>query len=1229
MKLFKIHNYLWLIVALIMVVAGRSMAEDIMVELSFKEGDLSYRTLNGMEIVNLKEGKLSGNKPGTPRLPARFINVLVPSGAQVTDVKVVAEEAMVRQNVSLYPVQPPCSPSLPRPAFVPADPVAYASGEKTPAALAEQGQTHTMSGYTFVSVRLNPVRYIPAKKELYLAGKMTVTVTLGAVRKALPAPVRNNEIFDRMVKAMVVNPGQAGANPSVLKGVQTLGLCDYLIITNDALVASFQNLATQRRINNGFTTEVKTVASIYSGYAGKDNQEKIRNCIRDYKLNRSTLYVVLGGDDTVVPVRGCYVLCRDDNEGDIIEPAMPTDLYYSGLDGSWDGDGDGVYGEAGAGEDGDSVDLAPDVIVGRIPVQDATQANAYINKLIGFENSPPSQAFYRKMMVMGAMAWNTYSGTSRPSDVCNDGHSEFQAHSPVSDTEIWVRRAYRDKIRPFWEATTEFAVFTDTMTHWDGAGAAGNYLMNSTNMVTRFNEGWHFAYMYTHGDTTLWGAEGEETFDIANAASLTNNTPFIYTAACNTGGFDVGEPSLSEAFLRNPNGGALAYMGCNRYGWGDPETIYGGPSPDYANEFYNQMFAQKRTILGEAFAMHKAAFIAASATNDAERWIQFGLNLQGDPAMRIVLGDSVPQILTNTTALPVPEGDTNTFNVKLSSVPASDVMVTVVRITGDTDISVSSGASLTFTTANWNTYQTVTLAAAEDSDALNSSATIRCSGIGNPIDVIATEEDNDRPTVTLTVTDANASETGPDVGTFTITRTGSTATALNLRIIMGGSATNGTDYVAISSPVTIPAGSASLIVNVTPIDDTVPEFTETVVVSLLKGIPDEYNIGYPNGGTISIIDNELPMITVSATDPDADETDWIFDTGKFTILRTGNPAAALTVNFTLTGTATNGADYHNLATSTTFDTGAMSKNIVITPIDDTIPEFTETVILTITNGAGYIVGTSLNTMVWILDNDRTEEMRILTPNGGETWIANTCAKVTWTTARVVGNVDIEITIAADTPGGAWTTLVSNTPNDGTQVVAVPNTPSAYCQVCVSASSSGDPSAYSDANFTIEVSGSTPPTITDVTISKARIKLNFRKPNSDMLVLSGAVPIPLGFTPKDKSVVIAIGDYESTFTLNEKRKVVSGNDSLKLAGKLRRGVYISGPMKFIYTVKKQNLFDKLKNYGFVNDDVVRPGNSIDLPVRITVDGDSYLNTLTVTYTAKKDKNGSARTMNREQ
>jgi hypothetical protein len=110
-----------------------------------------------------------------------------------------------------------------------------------------------------------------------------------------------------------------------------------------------------------------------------------------------------------------------------------------------------------------------------------------------------------------------------------------------------------------------------------------------------------------------------------------------------------------------------------------------------------------------------------------------GITLKCDPG----------PILSDTNAVPVPENSTATFQVKLSVQPVSDVTVTVARVSGDSDISVSSESSLKFTAGNWNTYQTVTLSAARDADTTNGAATIRCSAYGlADKDLTATEQDD-------------------------------------------------------------------------------------------------------------------------------------------------------------------------------------------------------------------------------------------------------------------------------------------------------------------------------------------------------------------------------------------------------------------------------------------------------------------------------------------------------
>ncbi|HVE41897.1 MAG TPA: metallophosphoesterase [Planctomycetota bacterium] len=112
------------------------------------------------------------------------------------------------------------------------------------------------------------------------------------------------------------------------------------------------------------------------------------------------------------------------------------------------------------------------------------------------------------------------------------------------------------------------------------------------------------------------------------------------------------------------------------------------------------------------------------------------------------------------------------------------------------------------------------------------------------------------PAVTVTASDPNASEAGPNPGTFTITRTGSTTSSLLVNFSMSGTAGNGTDYATLTSPVTIPAGAASKTVTVTPIDDSTVEAPETVVLTLTTS--SGYVLGSPKTATVTIADNDNP-----------------------------------------------------------------------------------------------------------------------------------------------------------------------------------------------------------------------------------------------------------------------------------------------------------------------------------------------------------------------------------
>jgi uncharacterized protein (DUF1800 family) len=113
-------------------------------------------------------------------------------------------------------------------------------------------------------------------------------------------------------------------------------------------------------------------------------------------------------------------------------------------------------------------------------------------------------------------------------------------------------------------------------------------------------------------------------------------------------------------------------------------------------------------------------------------------------------GGTAPTIVTSATSLSVNEGASAQFGVRLSAAPAANVTVNVGRLSGDADLTVTSGATLTFTPANYATQQMVTIGAAEDADQTNGTAVLRASATGLPnTDVNVSEVDNDNAAIAI------------------------------------------------------------------------------------------------------------------------------------------------------------------------------------------------------------------------------------------------------------------------------------------------------------------------------------------------------------------------------------------------------------------------------------------------------------------------------------------------
>ncbi len=229
------------------------------------------------------------------------------------------------------------------------------------------------------------------------------------------------------------------------------------------------------------------------------------------------------------------------------------------------------------------------------------------------------------------------------------------------------------------------------------------------------------------------------------------------------------------------------------------------------------------------------------------------------------------------------------------------------------------------------------------------------------------------PVITLAATDALGQETldGSDPVVFTFTRTGgSNAAPLDVRYALTvpprtsiyitpppAMATNGVDFPLLSGVVTIPAGADSVDLVVTPTFDLVTEPSELLRLELRPSA-----LAWPGAGGY-VLDDDLtatatirdavlptgtPTGTILATDSRAYESPTAPSRdAAFLVRRTGSITSAITVAYTIGGTATNGVDYVTLPGSVTIPAGATGATIVVTPIADLIEENVESVSLTL------------------------------------------------------------------------------------------------------------------------------------------------------------------------------------------------------------------------------------------------------------------------------------------
>lgn len=564
------------LVAVLMVLAvapGFGANGTILQTFEFSAGDFVFDRANGYDVAALP-GQYFTSGPGLPLLPLATYNVLIPPDAEVAGVKVVARSTTVLPGeFNIHPCQRPQVLSLAEPAFVGPDPVTYESPEAYPEQLVSFTRSGCLGGFRLAGIQVVPLQYVPARRELQLVTRLTVEVSYERNRHEVEYLDGSQiELMAEQAQRLVVNPERIGEWRPVRRAADG-AVCDMMVVTTSALASSFTGFADWKTARGIMTVVVRT-ESIYATYPGRDNQEKIRNCIIDYWRNRGVKYVLIGGDAEVVPVRLARITCEGNTEN------IATDMYYADLQYSWDSNRNNYFGEMG-----DSVDLFYDLFIGRTPADNSADVALFFAKCTTYEKHPDT-GYIRKQLLGSTMLFTPFHGRV-------------------------INRMIADEFPAGW-----------TFAHLEDP-PSGQY-------ASRMSQGFGLSHVAAHGNQTSFSV-----MDASEAPGLTNGLTrlcFVNSIACQSGWFD-GYECLAEALVKAQNGGCIATMLNSRYGFGYPPGF--GPSEMLDLQFYRQLLREDATQFGALCASSKDYFQSMTMGQEVWRWCVYELNLFGDPSLQV------------------------------------------------------------------------------------------------------------------------------------------------------------------------------------------------------------------------------------------------------------------------------------------------------------------------------------------------------------------------------------------------------------------------------------------------------------------------------------------------------------------------------------------------------------------------------------------------------------------
>ena len=364
---------------------------------------------------------------------------------------------------------------------------------------------------------------------------------------------------------------------------------DHLTVTVDSLVPALTPLCARIENQLGLTDTVVLLSQVYASSSGRDEQEKLRNFIRQAYSEWGTTHVLLAGDNEQIPCRLCWVEINSQ-----YRDWIPTELYYSALDGDWDKDGDDRFGEPE-----DSVDLIPDVLLGRLPLATPAEMETFVDRFLTYTGD--STAPYLENVLLAGF---DYSPGFCGEYACED---------------------YDTLLRP--ETMRSFKVYdSHSGNHKDSVKHLLDQGMNVWVQYDHCNYNVMGCGYTNHGWLLLWN----ELDDMANAPNYTIGL----AAGCLPSAFDSSY-CVAEVLLTAPQGGCVATFGNTRIGFGADADPYHSGSHYYCEKCLEGFWPGSGNGSFAGLAAGQAQAAPLAETDVVWRWCHYEFLLSGEPSMPV------------------------------------------------------------------------------------------------------------------------------------------------------------------------------------------------------------------------------------------------------------------------------------------------------------------------------------------------------------------------------------------------------------------------------------------------------------------------------------------------------------------------------------------------------------------------------------------------------------------